>query len=94
MAKRPALATTGIFHAPPQPEAATFAPPPTAIADLPTRPKTTGSRVGKKAVPFWMPAPAKRQLDFMVVELDTTAQALLMEAVNDLFRKYDRPPIA
>ena len=58
------------------------------------RPKSTGPRAGKKAAPFWMPEAAKRQLDFMVVEKDTTKQALLTEALNDLFRKYGKPPIA
>ena len=58
------------------------------------RPKTTGPRAGKKAAPFWMPAAAKKQLDFLTVEQETTQQALLTEALNDLFRKYGKPPIA
>jgi hypothetical protein len=58
------------------------------------RPKSTGPRAGKKAVPLWLPAPAKRQLDMLVIEQDTTKQALLSEAVNDLFKKYRKPPIA
>jgi len=29
-----------------------------------------------------------------MVEHDTTAQALLTEALNDLLIKYDKPPIA
>jgi hypothetical protein len=59
-----------------------------------TRPTTTGPRAGKKAAPFWMPAAAKKQLDFLTVEQETTQQALLTEALNDLFKKYDKPPIA
>jgi hypothetical protein len=58
------------------------------------RQKTTGPRTGKKAAPFWMPAAAKKQLDFLTVEQDTTQQALLTEALNDLFKKYGKPPIA
>ena len=58
------------------------------------RPKSTGPRAGKKAVPLWLPAAAKRQLDLLVMEQDTTKQALLSEAVNDLFKKYRKPPIA
>jgi hypothetical protein len=58
------------------------------------RPKSTGPRAGKKAVPLWLPAAAKRQLDMLVVEQDSTKQALLSEAVNDLFKKYRKPPIA
>lgn len=37
---------------------------------------------------------AKRQLDFMAVQDDTIIQALLTEALNDLFRKRGKPPIA
>jgi hypothetical protein len=60
----------------------------------PLRPKSTGPRAGKKAVPFWIPEAAKRQLDLMTLDEDTTIQALLTEALNDLFRKRDKPPIA
>ena len=60
----------------------------------PPRLKSTGPRAGKKAVPFWIPEAAKRQLDLMSVDEDTTIQALLTEALNDLFRKHDKPPIA
>lgn len=37
---------------------------------------------------------AKKQLDMMAVEMDTTRQALIEEAINDFFRKHGRPPIA
>ena len=37
---------------------------------------------------------AKTQLDMMAVEMDTTRQALIEEALNDFFRKHGRPPIA
>lgn len=59
-----------------------------------TRAKSTGPRAGKKAAPFWMPEAAKRQLDMLRIEEDTTNQALMTEAINDLFRKYGKPPIA
>jgi len=58
------------------------------------RPKSTGPRAGKKGVPLWLPAAAKRQLDILVIEQDSTKQALLSEAVNDLFKKYGKQPIA
>ena len=77
---RPSLTTTGAFTK-------------TAPASM-TRPTSTGSRAGKKAAPFWMPAAAKKQLDYLTVEQDTTQQALLTEALNDLFKKYGKPPIA
>ena len=77
----PQIETGGVF------EAETSAP-------VINRPKSTGPRAGKKAVPLWLPAAAKRQLDMLVIEQDSTKQALLAEAVNDLFKKYRNPPIA
>jgi hypothetical protein len=77
--------TTGAFDKTPETSPATAAP---------GRAKSTGPRAGKRAVPFWMPEAAKRQLDLMVVEQDTTKQAVLTEAINDLFKKYGKPPIA
>ena len=37
---------------------------------------------------------AARQLKHLAVERDATIQALLAEALNDLFRKHGRLPIA
>lgn len=37
---------------------------------------------------------AKKQLDMMAVEMDTTRQALIEEAINEFFRKHNKPPIA
>ena len=37
---------------------------------------------------------AKKQLDIMAAEGDTTRQALIVEAINDFFRKCGKPPIA
>jgi hypothetical protein len=51
-------------------------------------------RVGKRATLFQLPAAAKKQLAIMAVERDTTQQALLSEALNDLFKKHGKPPIA
>jgi hypothetical protein len=39
-------------------------------------------------------APAVRQLKVLAAEEGTTIQALMAEALNLLFAKYDRPPIA
>ena len=51
-------------------------------------------RVGKRATLFQLPAAAKKQLAMLAIETDTTQQALLSEALNDLFRKHGKPPIA
>ena len=37
---------------------------------------------------------AKKQLDIMAAESDTTRQSLIIEAINDFFKKYSKPPIA
>lgn len=47
-----------------------------------------------KKVIFRLKATAKRQLDKMAFDGETTKQDLFLEALNDLFRKYERPPIA
>lgn len=51
-------------------------------------------RVGKRATLFQLPAAAKKQLAMLAVEHDTTQQALLSEALNDLFQKHGKPRIA
>jgi hypothetical protein len=72
-----------------------FAPELAPAAPLPTQSQGKGgSRAGKKPCPFWIHATAKRQLDRMVFEMETTAQALITEAINDLFKKHNLPPIA
>ncbi len=37
---------------------------------------------------------AKKQLDIMAIDHDTTRQALIIEAINDFFKKNGKPPIA
>ena len=54
----------------------------------------TPGRVQKRQVAGWFSDDAARQLRMMAAEEDTTLQALLSEAINDLFRKRGRPPIA
>lgn len=79
--KRAKLGSTGVFA-----ETAPAAPAPTPVA----RP----DRVGRVAIPFWATAAARRQLRMLAAERDTTQQALLTEALNDLFRNHGKPPIA
>ena len=52
------------------------------------------SRVGKKPVTGFFPPDVRKQLKLMTVEQDTTVQALMAEALNDLFAKYGKPEIA
>ena len=51
-------------------------------------------RVGKKQTIFHLPEAAKKQLAMLAIEVDQTQQALLSEALNDLFKKYGKPEIA
>jgi hypothetical protein len=41
-----------------------------------------------------MPEAAKKQLAILAIEVEQTQQALLSEALNDLFKKYGKQPIA
>ena len=52
------------------------------------------SRRGKRNVSAYVDAAAAKQLRILAASHDTTTQALLEEALNDLFRKYDRSAIA
>jgi hypothetical protein len=51
-------------------------------------------RAGKKQTIFHMPEAAKKQLAILAIETETTQQALLSEALNDLFKKHGKQPIA
>ncbi|MGD9212398.1 MAG: hypothetical protein PVI90_16575 [Desulfobacteraceae bacterium] len=46
-----------------------------------------------KMVAFRLSVKAKRQLNILAAEQDRTGQSILIEAVNDIFRKYGKPPI-
>lgn len=68
------------------------APPP--VVELEEKPRARPDRLGRTMLPFWVPLAARKQLRIMAAEIDTTQQDLMIEALNDLFRKYDKPPIA
>jgi hypothetical protein len=55
---------------------------------------STPSRVGKKTVAAHFDPAVSRQLKQLGLDRDTSTQALLREALNDLFTKYGKPPIA
>ena len=52
------------------------------------------SRVGKKAVAAHFDPAVSRQLKLIGLEADRSTQDLLGEAINDLFAKYGKAPIA
>jgi hypothetical protein len=64
--------------------------PKVTATDTPTE---RAERAGQTSMPFWVPIAAKRQLRVMAAEHDTTQQALMREALNLLFTKYEKPPI-
>jgi hypothetical protein len=51
-------------------------------------------RVGTRMLGGHISEPAQRQFKILAVVQDKTVQALLEEAINDLFRKYGKEPIA
>lgn len=69
-----------------------FSPLPPDKAREPTDKRP--DRVGKRATLFQLPVAAKKQLAILAIERETTQQALLSEALNDLFKKHGKPPIA
>ena len=52
------------------------------------------SRVGKKTIAAHFDPAVSRQLKQIGLERDRSTQDLLREAINDLFTKYGKPPIA
>ena len=50
-------------------------------------------REGKANVTGYFPPTVKRQLRVLAAEQDTTIQALLGQALNDLFAKYGKPEV-
>ncbi len=52
------------------------------------------SRAGKKPITGFFDPEVSRQIKKVALDQDRTMQELLQEALNDLFRKYDLPPIA
>ena len=51
------------------------------------------SRVGKACVTAYFTPAVRRQLRRLAADRDTTLQALLGEAVNDLFAKHGLPEL-
>lgn len=52
------------------------------------------SRQGKKALTGYFDPEVLKQLKIMAATEETTIQALMTEALNDLFKKYRKPHIA
>ena len=68
-----------------------------AEPSMPGIPKTkivSASRRGQKVLSGHFDPAVTRQFKHLALERDSTVQALLAEALNDLFIKYQRNPIA
>jgi len=63
-------------------------------AAAPTRRATQPGRVGKVSVTGYFAPEVRRQLRRLAADTDGTIQALLGEALNDLFAKHGRPEVA
>lgn len=55
---------------------------------------TTSATDKRKGQTLRLTRDAWKQLKLLAIERDRTAHDLLIEAVNDLFRKHGKPPIA
>jgi len=96
MAQALSQAAGHAFSRPPQPAKPTPEVPQAAVPPRrPTQPSAVPpSRVGKKPVTAFFDPEVSRQIKKIGLDQDKTMQDLLQEALNDLFRKYDLPPIA
>lgn len=74
-----------------------------ATATAPEKPRLRGrggashlppSRQGKKTVAGFFDTAVSTQLKQIGLDENKTVQDLLAEAINDLFKKYKKPPIA
>jgi hypothetical protein len=95
--KRATLGSTGIFAE--ERTAGTPAPAPaTASSARQASASNRPDRAGRVAMPFWTTAAARKQLRLLAAELDGTPQGtqqgLMTEALNLLFTKHGKPPIA
>jgi hypothetical protein len=68
-------------------------PPQETPAVSAPRPYFAATRVGKKKVTAALSPAAHKQLKGLAVELDTKSEALLAEAIRDVFTKYGKPAI-
>ena len=94
--KRPSLAETMQKVARPEPAAAP-ARPADVTQPLPVREGKgfyAATRAGKKKLTTAVDPGAHVQFRQLALELDKKGEALLIEAINDLFTKYGKPPIA
>ncbi len=77
-----------------RPEAAPVSRPDSKHTEGQGKGKLPPSRQGKKALTGYFEPEVLKQLKVMAAAEDTTIQALMTEAINDLFKKRGKPHIA
>jgi hypothetical protein len=92
--KRPSLAETMQKAARPEPAAAAPAQTRSEEPERPDRGFYAATRAGKKKLTTAVDPVVHMQFRQLALELDKKGEALLIEAINDLFSKYGKPPIA
>ncbi|MBK5966413.1 hypothetical protein CCR95_20605 [Thiocystis minor] len=81
-------------RAPVAKETADPTPVPTSSATGPPKAPLPPSRQGKKALTGYFDPAVLKQIKMMAAAEETTIQALMTEAINDLFKKHGKPHIA
>lgn len=71
-------------------------PPPAPVPEQEpaVKPRIVQTRLGKRAVTGFVSPEAYRQLHYIALDKDCSIQNLVVEAFNDLFRKYNKSAIA
>jgi hypothetical protein len=80
-AKRATIGTNSVFEQRPIPDTSNIK-------------KKGPSKNGRAMLPFYVPVAARTQLKIMAIEMNSTQQDLMTAALNDLFQKHGKPPIA
>jgi len=97
MSRKPAARFGDLAPTPAPVPSAPPAPAPRASEDQPllpvALPQQRPSRTGKKVIAGHFNPPAAKAFAMLAPEQDKTIQALLAEALNDLFRKNGRHPL-
>jgi hypothetical protein len=71
-----------------------FRTPVAEEAPAPVPPRQQGPKRGKHLISGMFDPPAYRQFGMLAAELGMDKRELLREALNDLFTKHGKPPIA
>ena len=97
MAKRPHFADALKKNTPEetiQPVAAKKDTPKTKTSESKEKESRQSNRVGQVTTVTYISPEAKKQLKIMALENDTTQTELFKDALNLLFKKYNKSPIA